>query len=395
MQDVSKRGFVRLIGAALGFMRSYRISAKVTFRSPAARGVGDWQPLNLKTARYLIFRAAVNGVGIPAVIDTGASRSVLSRDFATRIGLKTSGSINATTFTKAVTGTLYSVSELKVGTTIIRDAEVASFDLSAVEGSLVEQIPLIVGQDILGKSAIEIQFPSDRGRLIDRGGPETSRFERIAVEVSASRLPLIPLVMQELPNTLAIMDLGSNVPCSVSEAFVQQYGIVSGRRVSTTLTAGIEGENVNQIFCMPKISLGSFTMHDVPVCIVRDWKFSTPVNVGWPFFAAFNLVLDVRDRVLLLDADPGILATSFAKDRSGIGAVRMPDRIVVRHVAVDSPAQQAGLRCGDEILSLDGRRIDSDYPAAGERQGFKAAGTVLSMGLSDGREISLVLADYF
>ena len=52
-------------------------------------------------------------------------------------------------------------------------------------------------------------------------------------------------------------------------------------------------------------------MHDVPVCIVRDWKFSTPVNVGRPFFAAFNLVLDVRDRVLLLDADPEILATSL------------------------------------------------------------------------------------
>ena len=224
-------------------MSSYRVSAKVTFRSPAARVVGGWQPLNLKTARYLIFRAAVNGVGIPAVIDTGASRSVLSRDFARRLGLKTSGPIDATTFTKAVTGTLYSVSELKVGTTIIRDVEVASFDLSGVKGSLVEQLPLIVGQDILGKSALEVQFPSDRGRLIDRVGPEKSRFERIIVEISASRLPLIPLVMQEVPNTLAIMDLGSNVPCSVSEAFVEQYGIVSGRRVSTTLTVGIGREN--------------------------------------------------------------------------------------------------------------------------------------------------------
>ena len=379
-------------------MISYKVKASVTFGAAPVRtaaSVAGWQRLNLKRARYITLAATVNGAPIQAVMDTGASRSVIKPSLATQLSLPVVGTVEATAFTKDVIGTLYRVREIDVGEAILRAADISSYDLSGMENSIVEQLPLVIGQDLLAKTVLEINFPRDAARLVNKSDPGIAQFERLPVTISPARLPLISIGLGSQPANPAILDLGSNVVCTVSDAFARQHELTAGKRTSNTLTVGVEGESVSTIFCLPKIHLGSFILHDVPVCIVRDWKLSAPINVGWPFFAAFHFVLNMREQALMLDADTTILAAPFPKDRSGIGAARLSDRIVVRHVAENSPAQHAGLTAGDEILELDGRRIDPTYPSADERQGLKAAGTRMSMTLSDGRVITMVLADYF
>ena len=398
MKNLSRRGAVRLIGMAMGSMTTYRINATVTFRKSIALAGSDgegWQALNMHSTRYLTLDATVNGFPVKAVVDSGASRSVINTELAIGLSLPVVGALNAAAFTKEISGTLYKVRELKVGTVAIWDTDVASFDLSGIEGGLAEKLPLLIGQDILEKSVLEIQFTKDLARLVSKPRLATDQFELIPITRSGSRLPLITLNLGHQAEAQAIFDLGSDVICAISEDFATEHRLTAGRRTSTTLTVGAEGESINAIFCLPQMRLGSFTLHQVPVCIVKDWKLSAPVNLGWPFFVAFDVVLDMKEKSLLLHASSEQFADDFPKDRSGIGAVRLPDGILVRYIAVNSPAEHAGLRPGDKIVALDGVKINSTYPAAGARLGSKQAGTRLLITLADGRSMELILADYF
>ena len=391
----SRRGDVRAIGMAFGAMTSYRINASVTFGAGNRTDDGGWQPLFLKTARYLTVNAAVNGVAVRAIIDTGASRSVISKKLANHLALPVSGVVDVVAFTKKVRGSLHKIRELKVGSELLRNADLASFDLSNVEQFTGQPLPLLIGQDILSRVALEVQFPNDRARFANLPSATTSSVERLSIAFSRSHLPLIQVGMTDGFESPAVLDLGSDVVCAVSESFAKKHRLAAGRRTSNTLTVGLDGESVNTIFCLPRMRIGGYILREVPIVVVSEWKFSSQINIGWPCFAAFSLFLDLRASIVTLNADRSILASSFPKDRSGIGAARLADRILVRHVASGSPAEQIGLKPGDEIICLDGRRIDPTHPPAGRRQGFQPAGTSLVMTLADGRNMTLTLADYF
>jgi membrane-associated protease RseP (regulator of RpoE activity) len=161
------------------------------------------------------------------------------------------------------------------------------------------------------------------------------------------------------------------------------------------MTVGAEGRAVSQIFTLQNARIGPFTLTGIPVCVVENWQMERPINVGWPLFAAFDATLNLGDDALWLKPDPVPLARPFPKDRSGIGGVRYPNHIMVGHVAPESPAWAAGLRAGDDIVALDGQRIDRAYPLPGERQGYRPAGTPIQLALADGRSITFRLADYF
>ena len=210
-----------------------------------------------------------------------------------------------------------------------------------------------------------------------------------------SNLPYIPIGIEAELRSEAIIDLGSHVLCSMSESFARKYGLLDGRPTSTTMTVGVEGPSISRIFSLQALKFGTYILHDVPVCVVSNWNFSEPVNLGWPCFAPFDFVLDTQAEALWLAASPERLSQAIPRDRSGIGAARLPDRLIVRHVAENSPAAHAGLHDGDEILAINGRAVDADYPSPSERQGEKPAGTRIDMTLADGRTLTIVLADYF
>ncbi|WP_425443832.1 PDZ domain-containing protein [Sphingomonas fennica] len=69
--------------------------------------------------------------------------------------------------------------------------------------------------------------------------------------------------------------------------------------------------------------------------------------------------------------------------------------MLVRHVSPLSPADRQGLVEGDRIIAIDGVPVDPSYPAPGRRLGGQSVGTKMALTLERGREISLVLQDYF
>ncbi len=398
---LSRRAAVQLIGFMFGASKSYQVSAAtVSFgmAKPVAlpKNEASWQQLHLATSKYLTVTASINGTTVSAIIDTGATRSVVNAAWAQRLGLPTSGTLSAAALTGQVNGTLYRVQTLGLGDVVVHNIDIASFDVSAIEGSLSRQLPLVVGQDLLASGILEVEFPKDRARLSASLDPKrVEGFTKLPVAWGQSNLPHIPVDIEGGLISEAIVDLGSHVLCSISESFARDHGLLGGRPTSTTMTVGVEGPSISRIFSLRTLRFGPYVLHDVPACVVSNWNFSQPINLGWPCFAAFDFLLDTKAAALWLAASPERLKQAIPRDRSGIGAARLPDRLVVRHVAENSPAAHAGLRDGDEIIAMDGRTVDADYPSPSERQGEKPAGTRIDMTLADGRALTVILADYF
>jgi predicted aspartyl protease len=353
---------------------------------------GSWYPLNL-THNYLTLPTYVNGQRVIAVVDSGATRSVIREDLAKRFGLSLRGPIAAAAVTENVVGSSYEVDEMRIGSMSAHDLTVASYDMAQLEASIDHAIPLVLGQDVLRLAQLEIQFSKNRigfGADID---PQTSRsFELIG---TGRGYPSLGTRFEGGVSAPAFIDLGSNVICSMSKAFAEAHGFLSGRPVSTTLTVGADGPHESPIFCLGDVEIGPFTLRDIPTSVLDHWMFESPVSFGWPLFVGFDFGLDLAGQRLKLAVETPSKLKAFPKDRSGLGASRESHRIVIRHVATSSPAEKAGLRVGDVVVGIDGRAIDASYPPPGQRQGFQPAGTLVDLQMQDGREVRLLLADYF
>ncbi|WP_156428233.1 hypothetical protein [Novosphingobium sp. FSW06-99] len=63
-----------------------------------------------------------------------------------------------------------------------------------------------------------------------------------------------------------VIDLGSNVPCSISEKFAGQNGLFDDRPTSISMSAGAK-------ISVSDLRFGSFALKHAPMRAVTTWKF--------------------------------------------------------------------------------------------------------------------------
>lgn len=353
-----------------------------------------WFPFDPSGSGFLAAPARIGEEAVEAVLDTASTRTVVDVGLADRLSLVRSGTVSGTGLAGKIEGTVACVPALYVAGVSIGDVEASCYDLSALDATKTPQI--VLGQDVLSRLDVVLQFSSARlglrahDALAAQAGGDVVQLKR-----SPRRLPLVSLSFEGRPATTGIVDFGSDIICTMSRQYAIEAGLLGGRPVSNTLTVGPEGAAEALILSAREIRLDGYTLRDVPVRVIDEWQRSSQVDIGWPFFQAFDLVLELGEDRLWLRTDAERLRRQFPKDRSGLAAARTPNRMVVRHVSAHSPADAVGLHAGDEIVSIDGRAIDARWPPAGERLGRRPAGTILRLGLADGRCLELVLADYF
>jgi hypothetical protein len=193
----------------------------------------------------------------------------------------------------------------------------------------------------------------------------------------------------------AMFDLGSDIPLILSPEYVRVRRLLEGKRTSTWPSVGTEGIIESTVSVIDNVQIGGTSLSGVPIEVPQKWAQAVSAVVGVPILSRFRLMTDFgRDLIWML---PSANAESqpFNKDRLGFAAVAAQDSLRVVHVSTDSPAAKAGIRVGDEIVAVDGQKVDARYLASRARQGTRPAGTIIHYTLRTGANITITLTDYY
>ncbi|MBV9775271.1 MAG: aspartyl protease family protein, partial [Gemmatimonadetes bacterium] len=296
-------------------------------------------PLTMQNRRPLV-EVRVNGSGpYRFIVETGAPFTAVTPEVAAALGLVAADTANP----------VVAVDSLGIGAAELRGMRVSVFrvGLPGVDG--------VLGLNAYRDLLLTLDYGASRMRL-ERGSlPAANGRDRLAlfpvgrlwgftIEVNGKRAP-------------AVLDTQSEGGFSVTPesaagvAFVRAPVVTGisqgpGIGVQETRTARLDGDvRVGDVpFRRPLVGVVP-----MPSGYPKDW------NVGSRVLREFTVTLDQRHRVLRLER-PGRAEVAPPPALRSMGfrsQVRQGKRVVL-DVVPGSEAERAGIRAGDEVVSLDG-----------------------------------------
>jgi hypothetical protein len=356
----------------------------------------QWIPFSMPDGRHIVVDAIFSGFKAEAVLDSAVGKLVLAQSFADNLGLETRGAVTGIGVTGQARGDIVQAPSISIGHVTLRPSEATAFDLDGLSAVVGRPIVAIIGRDLFDNFIVDIDFVQKRigveklHSVVPNSGETIIPLLR---EAAGNRV--IPISIEGQKSIPAIFDLGSDTPLYVSPAYAQQHELLSGIRSSTSLSAGVEGQELNTVAVMHEVRIGHSVLRDVPIEVPRKWDRGIPAVVGLPILERFNLRVDFSANQLALAPIPAVFNTEFRKDRSGIGASRDGDQLRVIHVAPGSPAASAGLKVGDVIVAINGMHLDAAYFMSRPHEGSGHAGKKFRLTLANGSIIEFVLTDYY
>lgn len=383
--------------------------SKTLFAEPAGKSTGlfaansessGWLPFEFFNGTRIFIPATINGLDVKVMLDSGASSTVVDRAFAEKAGLKPEGAMTGEgTGGSAAVAMLNGVT-LKLGTLTLTGQTMVATDLSAVQQRLGHPLPVILGNEIFQDAVVDIDF--EHHRICFRN-PALFHAPAEAHAVPAhmeDQIHIITASVEGRPASLEF-DLGNNSPLLLYPRFWDKPEFLAGRPTSTTLTGGFGGSHTQQIAMVRSVVLGGSGFSAIPATFQDGQSASARAgrldgNIGMPLLSRFHLIVDFpHNRVLF--APPVDTETPFLINRTGLTLQPVPAGVKVLYVAPQSPASKAGMEPEDVIVAVDGVHFVGETGTGGpqDRWRFGAPGDVHQLGLSDGRSVKLVLAQYF
>ena len=324
-------------------------------------------PFELRN-NHLHIRALVNGDSVWLVLDTGAPRTTLDRSWALGIG--------ALPIEKrpdpAHPSTRAWVDSIAIGNLRLRRFEVdlTHFDqVSANDGRLVRGL---LGTDALIRYTVEIA-PHERViRLYDPAAyaaPPTGTTARLDMRRGSlvTRARLTTAKGHPLWANL-VLDTGASRLCLImNRSFYYHHDdrLASSPSIPAPLGVGIEGQLSGRVTRLTKVQVGTYVIEQPTVGLpddssVRVLDFPFDGVLGNRVLSRTGVVIDyARKRLIFAARVTPPDACSY--DMSGLFLTASGDSLTgvrVAYVTPESPASDAQVQTGDEILAIDGRRVD-------------------------------------
>ena len=334
---------------------------------------------------HLIIPVRVNGSAqVRLAFDTGASATVLFETARTRsLSLQADGQIRVGS------------AEGRPGTPVNIVTDV-SIDVGAIgiERLTILHVPLAtspifdsadeayfdgaIGYDLLRRFVTEIDYVRQTIRFSRKGGPErASPWRTLPIDVSA-RVPYVAVKLRDENSTAGVKLL---VDTGAPSFAYMNPDLIDGMDVPVpgylTRGNGFNGPFERRSARLRGFDIGGIQFDDLLVNFDRtDFKdLGRGVGlIGNGVLANFDLVLDYSARTLSIRPNARFSASSAA-DRSGIDLEPHTLGGIVQSIADGSGASKIGLKRGDIVTQLDGRKI--------EPGGFDQAKKLLSSARAD------------
>ncbi len=356
-----------------------------------------WLPFEYFGGTRIFVQAKINGHPVTAMLDSGASATVIDTRFLQVAGLRSDGAQNGDgAGGGGAYGTVTGV-DLSLGHLTIRGSPAVAIDLAAVEKQLGHPLPVILGGAVFDKTVVDIDFARRRIAFRNAEGFRAAPGARIS---EITRVGEIRAIQARIEGRLAtlLFDIGNGGALTLYPRFWNRPEFLKDRRLSTTLAGGWGKMREQKLAKVRDVTIGGVTLRTLPTTLddgsskaSRDENLDG--NVGIRILSRFHLIVDFpHDRVLLdSGTDP---SAPFPINRAGLTLQPSAVGTKVLYVAPQSPASVSGFAAGDEITAV---RTDRDNPLNPGSGNWLTgpAGSTLTVRLADGSTRTLKLADYF
>jgi S1-C subfamily serine protease len=160
-----------------------------------------------------------------------------------------------------------------------------------------------------------------------------------------------------------VIDVGSNGSLALTKAFVDKNRLRQrvGPTVRRTGGGGVGGSTTSDMGRLAALSIGGIELERPLVNLFGDSAGVMSVssswegNIGGTILRRFTVFLDYQNKRMIFEPN-ATLHDAFEADMSGL-LLRLDDSLstmFVETVAAGSPAAEAGIIPGDEIVSADG-----------------------------------------
>ena len=300
-------------------------------------------------------------------LDTGASGTVINTATAEALGLRMEGSGRTTGAGGQVQSSTVRGVRLDIGGARLERLDAMTLALTSIEDAMGHKMDGILGSEFFRRYVVELDYERLLVSLYEpagfeyRGGGESLplTFElnhpyvraRIAV---AGRAPV---------EGKFVLDTGSNFPLILLDSFVKEKRLGE----SLTKTLKVTGRGVGGEVSMPvgragRLLLGGYALENPVTSFPQTGWFAregAAGNIGGAILRRFKVTFDYSRGRLFLEPNERFDAP-FEYDMSGLQFVTESPSfktVTILRILPDSPAAEAGLRQGDEIVAIGGRPV--------------------------------------
>jgi hypothetical protein len=319
--------------------------------------------------RHVWVKASIDG-GPPEdfIVDSGASVSLLDSAWAASHGIKSEGKMQA----------IGAGASGDVGFAKLSSIKVAGSDGDGVEitGQKIAVLALnryvapffwrdaagVLGYDFISRFVMEVDYDNGALTLYD---PKTFAYAGKGTAVPITLAGSIPVVKAKLDGQYEgqfRVDVGSGSTVDLHGPFVKKNGMREKLpKTVEILNGGFGGTFTSHLARMKKMEIGPYAWID-PLVILSGAETGGLAsedyagNIGNEILDRFKCTLDYEHRFIYLE--PGKrYAEPDRFTRAGVQLARFGDTIRAMQVLPGSAAAAAGIKEGDEVVTLDGKAI--------------------------------------
>ncbi len=332
--------------------------------------------------------ATVNGNPVRFAFDTGSESTILFAQTADRIGLR---------WTPPSDDVMLKAGEVAAGFTqeceLILDADPVKFVFHVVQAPLFQEMEIdgLIGWNNLRNNILLLEGPLQQIHFLAELPKDIQEWQ--VVEIRATREDLV----LDTPAGGILIDTGDDSGVRLASNQWQSWksSHANEARTMEAYSTLLKPINVSEVYWADTLELGSLLFNHVTV-----GKSLHASDVGIPDYLATIGLDALRQLVIILDGPSSrcyIRRERYAvpvSDHNRLGAVFTPEIItneaLIASVAAHSPAEEAGIMNGDQLIKIEDLDVTSWRTQPGilplHRFWSQPSGTPIKLSLKRGDE---------
>lgn len=353
-------------------------------------------PFVLYRGNRVVAPGTVNGRSVEFILDTGASVTTIDRAYARSIGIPPGEKIAARGAGGMQEAELVHDLTLTIGGMKMTDVTAAVIDLKEVSAAIGRPMNVILGRELFNHAGVTIDWQAQTLRVESQDQVAAGPNAREVKLLRKGPFNFLDVSVEGLEPVTAVLDLGNGGALSLPDRYWSKQPELARLRYAESQAGGVGGLHSARAVTLGRVDFAGQTFAAVPATLggtVHAGAEDSP-NVGIGLLRQFKVTLDLgRDRMFLepLSSPPG-----FRRDRSGLRTKMIDGKLEVSFVSPNSPGARAGIKAGDGIEAINGRKVEHDF-YSGDLNDWadRPSGSPVTLTLAGGRTIRFTLEDYF